>query len=77
MSSEPRLFVGMLSGTSRDGADIVLVQFEDDALQLVSSLCVSYPPPLAAKLKAMIDRRRRPDETEMARLDQELAECPK
>jgi len=64
----------MLSGTSRDGADIVLVQFTRDKPELLASLCVSYPENLAKDLKEMVDLRQRPDDVEMARLDQELAE---
>lgn len=74
MSSTAALFIGMLSGTSRDGADAVLVRFDNDSPKLLASLCVSYPPPLAKDLKVLIDRRIRPDDETMQRLDQELAE---
>jgi len=66
--------MGMLSGTSRDGADIVLVRFEQEAPKLLASLCVSYPPALAKQLKELIERRVRPDDAELKRLDRELAE---
>jgi anhydro-N-acetylmuramic acid kinase len=68
------LFIGMLSGTSRDGADAVLLRFENDRPMLLASLCVSYPPPLAQDLKTMIAGRARPDEESLQRLDQELAD---
>jgi anhydro-N-acetylmuramic acid kinase len=74
MSSVAELFIGMLSGTSRDGADVVLVRFDNSYPKLLASLCVSYPQPLAKALEDMIDQRSRPDEATMQRLDQELAE---
>jgi anhydro-N-acetylmuramic acid kinase len=74
LNPDTELFLGMLSGTSRDGADVVLVRFRKDVPELLASLCVSYPQGLAKNLKEMIDQRQRPDDAEMARLDQELAE---
>lgn len=74
MSSRAELFIGILSGTSRDGADAVLVRFENNAPKLLSSTCVSYPPDLAQDLRQLIERRLRPDEASLKRLDRELAE---
>jgi anhydro-N-acetylmuramic acid kinase len=64
----------MLSGTSRDGADVVLVRFDQDVPKLLASLCVSYPPELAAALKLLIERRQRPDDAEIQQLNRDLAE---
>ncbi len=74
MSSTAALFIGMLSGTSRDGADAVLVRFDKEQPKLLASLCVSYSAPLAKDLKDLIDRRARPDHASLQRLDRELAE---
>lgn len=74
MSERPGLFIGMLSGTSRDGADAVLVQFENQQPDILSSFCVSYPDALATRLRHMIECHLRPSEDEMALLDHELAE---
>jgi anhydro-N-acetylmuramic acid kinase len=68
------LYIGMISGTSRDGVDVVLVRFAENTPELVASLCVSYPEQLATTLSRLIDRRRRPDDDELALVDQELAE---
>lgn len=68
------LFLGMLSGTSRDGADTVLVRFGEHRAELVDSLCVRYPPDLAEILRRMIQRRRRPEDDELALADQQLGE---
>lgn len=78
MSASPNLshnlYIGMLSGTSRDGVDTVLVRFNEGWPEIIASLCVAYPEELAETLRIMILRRRRPGEDEMALADQELAE---
>jgi len=74
MSPESQLFIGMLSGTSRDGADAVLVRFGENLTEKVASLCVSYPPDLAEMLRRMVHRRRRPDDDELTFADQQLGE---
>jgi len=60
MTADKGLFVGMLSGTSRDGVDIALVSFAGDRPQVLEALCLPYPPELAAELKVMIDTGQRP-----------------
>jgi len=72
--SEDRFFIGMLSGTSRDGVDTVLVHFSDDQPEVIASHCVAYPAALQDTLRKMIDRRIRPAEDEMAVVTEELAE---
>ena len=74
MNSGQELFLGMLSGTSRDGVDTVLVRFEPDQPQLLASLCVAYPANLAEMLRRTIHRRRRPDQAELDLMDKDLAE---
>ncbi len=63
----------MLSGTSRDGADTVLVRFHDNKPEVVASQCVAYPKRLADMLKRMIERHRRPDDHELHTADEELS----
>jgi len=74
MSIEQEVFLGMLSGTSRDGLDTVLVRFGAKQAELLGALCVSYPANLAEVLRRMVHRYRRPDEDELALADRELAE---
>ena len=74
MSIERSLFLGMLSGTSRDGVDTVLVRFGEQKAELLASLGVVYPANLAEVLRRMVHRRRRPDNDELALADRELAE---
>jgi len=63
------LYVGMLSGTSRDGVDLVLVSFDGDRPELHQSLCLPYPPELATFLKQIIGRGTRPDDRELQQAD--------
>lgn len=74
MSVEPNLYIGMLSGTSRDGVDTVLVRFGPEKPEVLESLCVAYPPELAQSLRQLIERRHRPANDEMQSTDRELAE---
>ena len=71
---KPALFIGMISGTSRDGADAALVSFEDDRLQLCEALCVPYPPFLAKALDQLLLAARRPGQQTLDDLDQQLAD---
>jgi len=64
----------MLSGTSRDGVDAVLVEFDGQQPRVIASLCVAYPAALAVRLRHMIERHLRPGDDEMQLADQELAE---
>ena len=72
--AEPNLYIGMLSGTSRDGADAVIVRFADDRPEMIAAQCITYPPELAESLRRMIDRRQRPADEELAEVDGELSE---
>lgn len=74
MKTGQGMFIGMLSGTSRDGADAVLVEFDGHQPRVMSSQCVAYPAALADRLRHMIERHLRPGDDEMQLADQELAE---
>jgi anhydro-N-acetylmuramic acid kinase len=43
-------FIGLISGTSQDGADAALVLFEDDRPRLLHALCLPYEEPLKSDL---------------------------
>ena len=66
-------YIGMLSGTSRDGVDAVLVEFGDHQPRLHESICLPYPPELAFLLKAMIEAGQRPAKQELEKVDGLLA----
>jgi anhydro-N-acetylmuramic acid kinase len=71
--SEGELWLGMISGTSRDGVDAVLAGFPAGQAQLRAALCLPYPPDLAARLERLVAGGRRPDAADLPPLDAEIA----
>ncbi len=55
----PDLYVGLISGTSVDGIDAVLVEFGDHQVKLIESLSRAYPDALR---EAILDATRSPSE---------------
>jgi anhydro-N-acetylmuramic acid kinase len=47
-------FIGLISGTSRDGVDAALVLFEDDQPRLLHALCLPYGEPLKSDLDELL-----------------------
>ena len=70
------VYIGLISGTSRDGLDAALVSLENGIPRLLHALCQPYPEPLRNRLDTLIlrllDEGRRPTPAETARLDEEL-----
>ncbi len=64
-SNDQELFIGMISGTSRDGADTVLVRFEGNRPCVLDTLCLPYPADLTASLKDMIEAGQKPNESDL------------
>lgn len=58
------LYIGLMSGTSADGIDVVLVNFSDKPPSLVASYYVAYPQALRTKILNLC----RPGENEIERL---------
>jgi len=48
------LVIGMLSGTSRDGVDAVLVNFSDGAMELLHAVCAPYPVAIKQTLDQLL-----------------------
>jgi anhydro-N-acetylmuramic acid kinase len=48
-------FIGLISGTSRDGVDAALVLFEDEKPRLLHALCLPYGEPLESDLKHLLE----------------------
>jgi len=71
---KPSLFIGMISGTSRDGVDAALVSFSDDQAKIHEAICVPYPPDLARTLHQQILTGRRLDQNVLEELDERLAD---
>lgn len=73
-TSTTELFIGMLSGTSRDGADLALVSFEEGRPHLENSACIAYPDPIEDLLATAINAKQKPDKALQQTLDQQLGE---
>jgi anhydro-N-acetylmuramic acid kinase len=71
---KPLLFIGMISGTSRDGVDAALVSFSGDQAEIREAICVPYPPGLAKSLHHQILTGRRLDRDKLEELDEQLAD---
>jgi anhydro-N-acetylmuramic acid kinase len=68
------LYIGIMSGTSLDGVDVVLVDFSPAYPNLIHSLCLPYP----AELKAELALLAQPGTNEIERLglvEADLAAC--
>jgi len=74
-ASNKELYIGMISGTSRDGVDTALVSFEGNIPRLGQSLCLPYPADLAESLKDMIEAGQRPGANELEKMDNRLGDC--
>lgn len=49
------LYIGLMSGTSLDGIDAVLVQFENDQATVLKSSCIALPTKLKDEIKSLIN----------------------
>ncbi len=68
------LYIGIMSGTSLDGVDVVLVDFSPSYPNLIHSLCLPYP----AELKTELALLAQPGANEIERLglaEADLADC--
>ena len=75
MSDEPRkdeLFIGMLSGTSRDGVDAALVNISHDSMKLLHAMCTPYPTAIKMTLDQLLETGRPPDSDVASLLDENL-----
>ncbi len=48
------LHAGLISGTSMDGVEAVLLEIEADRFAILGTLHVDYPPALALRLKRAV-----------------------
>jgi len=66
------LIIGMLSGTSRDGVDAVLVNFSSGSMDVLHALCVPYPPAIKLTLDQLLETGAPPAENVAGLLDENL-----
>jgi len=66
------LIIGMLSGTSRDGVDAVLVRFSHDKMELLHALCTPYPPAIKLTLDQLLATGKPPGQKLAGLLDENL-----
>jgi anhydro-N-acetylmuramic acid kinase len=71
--TEGDLYIGLISGTSRDGVDAALVRFRGAAPELLATLCQPYPDELAKRLEQLVKTGQRPADADMRELDQAIA----
>ncbi len=73
MPETRQLYAGMMSGTSLDGIDAVLVDFEQDSPRVLAKHHQPYSEKLRASVKALIDDNREPDQNVASRIGRLLA----
>jgi anhydro-N-acetylmuramic acid kinase len=66
------LFIGMLSGTSRDGVDAVLVDFNHGPADILHSSCTPYPSAIRQTLEQLLETGKPPDRQLASLLDENL-----
>lgn len=66
------LIIGMLSGTSRDGVDAVLVNFSHGSMEILHALCTPYPPAIKLTLDQLLETGAPPSEDLANLLDENL-----
>ena len=66
------LIIGMLSGTSRDGVDAVLVNFSHGSMDILHATCTPYPPAIKLTLDQLLETGKPPDKEVASLLDETL-----
>jgi anhydro-N-acetylmuramic acid kinase len=67
------LIIGMLSGTSRDGVDAVLVNFSNDSMDILHASCTPYPTAIKLTLDQLLETGAAPSKDITSLLDDNLA----
>jgi anhydro-N-acetylmuramic acid kinase len=70
--SDPELFIGLISGTSRDGVDASLVNIENDRPDLLHAFCSPYPAAIRKDLDDLLASGAAPPPGKAAALDEQL-----
>lgn len=75
MDSEKALYLGLISGTSADGIDAVLIRFSQDKPQLQAAHNLSWPADLRTQILALAQGDKPIDLDTFGRLDVRIAHC--
>ena len=67
------LIIGMLSGTSRDGVDAVLVSFSNGSMDILHASCTPYPTAIKLTLDQLLETGAPPTQKMSDLLDENLA----
>ena len=67
------LIIGMLSGTSRDGVDAVLVSFNHGSMDILHALCAPYPSAIKLTLDQLLETGDPPTQKVADLLDENLS----
>ncbi len=67
------LLIGMLSGTSRDGVDAVLVSFSNGSMDILHAACTPYPVAIRQTLDQLLETGAPPAQKVADLLDESLA----
>lgn len=67
------LVIGIRSGTTLDGVDAVLVNFNDGSMDILHTFCAPYPAAIKATLEQLFETAAPPDQKISTLLDENLA----
>ncbi len=73
-TTDPDLYIGLMSGTSLDGVDAALVRFGDDHPQLLAARLTPLPEALRDTLTCLVEERTSQPLQDLARSEHELAQ---
>ena len=69
------LYIGLISGTSMDGIDAALVEFDDASLNILQTRAHDYPDALSERLSATIQEPETCTIDDVGSLDRAIGEC--
>ena len=74
MVKKENFYVGLMSGTSRDGVDIALTNIRDDTIETIDALTIPYPEKIRTSLKRLCEPNADITLREIAKIECKLGE---